>query len=234
MVPTTVEDWVRAAKNGLKTIVLAMLLGGWTIGWGLVLLIGWATGSALALGMSFGALALGSFAGFGWRYAIVRQRRLLAKESLRARLRLRRVAVAGDLLPLVDLFDLVFRDVNEALARPELGRALADSVRATFDEASRQLEELAGTWAATDEDIRKLSAMPNLETVEARLAMAKDKRKTLERSAQKIVEDAHRVSKQMTEVQGLIGAGPDDRDKTPLEEALTTLESTARAYRELA
>src|SRR5262249_34112137 len=131
----TLDEWIRSAKSSLKTIILAMLLGGWTIGWGVILLIGWATSSAAVMGTSFAAIALSAFATGGWRYTVVRRRRLLARRSLKARLQLRGIRLAGEIAALVELFDLVSRDVEAGLARPELAGGLFDSIPATLDTA---------------------------------------------------------------------------------------------------
>jgi hypothetical protein len=110
---------------------------------------------------------------------------------------------------------------------------LAAAVRTTFAQASAQLESIASAWAEADEDIRKLKMMPDMDPVQERLSMSESKVKDLEHSAQKIVNDAERVAKQMVEVRGLIGPGVAGRQDSPLEEALASLESTAQAYREL-
>src|SRR5262249_21798791 len=110
---SSLEEWVRGAKSALKKILMAILVAGWGIGWGIVALIGWAMGSAAVLGASLGALGLAALAGVGWRYAVVRRRKLLARSSLKARLELRGTSVAGELGALVDLFDLASRDVDQ-------------------------------------------------------------------------------------------------------------------------
>jgi hypothetical protein len=231
--PSAFEEWVRSAKRGLKRLIVAILLAGWTLGWGVVALIGWATSSAAVLGTSLGAIGLSVLAGGGWRYAVVRQRRALAKRSLKARLDLRGVTLSGEIGALIDLFDLASRDVDVALLDPGFGRALQDSVRATLERARAQLEQLAGEWVSTDADLRKLKAMPSIDPVQARASAALERMKQLEGSAEKIVEDAHRVSKRMGEVRGLIGAGAEDGRRAPLEEAIAELEATASAYREM-
>jgi hypothetical protein len=230
---TVVEDWIQSAKRGLKKLIILTLFAGWTAGWGIILLIGWATESALALGVSLGAIGLGALAGGGWRFAVVRARRRLARRSLEVRLQLAGIAVTGNMRSMIELFDLVSRDISETLARPALRSSLGASLEASLDKTRGQIEALARAHVATTEDIRQLSAMPALDPVAARLSLAQTKAEELETSVQRIVEDVHRVSKKLSEVQGLLGSGAELGEQAPLEQAIADLEQTAQAYREM-
>ena len=224
---------VRRFGRNLRWILTSVLLAGWTAGWGLVALVGWAAYSPGTVNFALVMMATGVL-GYGGSYAIGRSRlKARAENSLISRAELADLSLSDNMAARLHLFDDAWLKMQPLLDDPQLPFAeRSPEVFAELREAQSQLFQLAERETMLKREIGQLDLYTSTDLVEASRS---DKRAQLDRvgeQSETLVKETRELAATAEQVQAIASTTTTDTAGR-LKEAVSQFNLTLAAYREV-
>ena len=222
----------RMGKN-VRRILIGLLLTGWTAGWGMVSLVGWAASSPAILYAGVSMMAAGLL-GSGAAYTVGRRRlQAQARTSLIARAELEQLQLSDGMEARLHLFDDAWLQLESALSDPSLPHAdRSAEVTAELNRAQGELFQIAQRQAVVAKELAQLGLYASSDLVEASKG---DKRAELERldaGAEELVKETRALASTAEQVRAL-ASGRSSEAAGRLKDAVSQFNLTLSAYKEV-
>lgn len=230
---TNLSTLAQRMGRNLRRIVTVVLLGGWTAGWGMVALVGWAAYSPTIMNAGLTMIAAGLL-GYGGAYVIGRRRlKALAEHSLSARAELNALSLSGGMAARLHLFDDAWIQLQTALSDPSLPHAdRSAEVTAELSEAQTQLFKMVERHSALEQEINGLDRYAPSELIETTREQKRAERERLERDAEALVRETRTLATTADEVRALASVRSEATTER-LKDAVKQFNLTLAAYREV-
>ena len=226
---------VVAQKLGrnIRRIVAGLLLTGWTAGWGLVTVVGWAASSGGIFYTGLTMMAAGLL-GAGTSYAVSRRRlQARAQTSLIARADLKQLALEDSMATRLHVFDDAWQTMQPSLNDPSLPHAdRSAEVIAELSAAQDQLFALAERHSALRRELGQLSLYGASDLVETSRSAKQAELTRVEGEAEALVGETQKLAATAEQVRAL-SAGRAGEATERLKEAVSQFDITLSAYREV-
>ena len=232
-VAQNVQSMTKRVGRNVRRVVVGLLLSGWTAGWGLVSVVGWAADISLLL---YGGLTMvaGGMLGVGGAY-MAGQRRLKgrAQTSLIARADLHQLMLTDGMATRLHLFDDAWVKLQASLDDPSLPHAdRSAEVTAEIEDAQGTLFELARRHAVIRQELKQLGRYASSDLLEATRGEKQAELDRIEADADSLVRETKTLAQTADQVRALATGGTTETT-TRLRDAVAQFNHTLAAYREI-
>ena len=233
MASNNLQTTAQQVGRNLRSVVTALLLTGWTAGWGMVALVGWAASSAGIMYAGLTMIGAGLVGFFGGRTIARRRLQARAQASLIARAELHRLALNDSMAARLHLFDDAWIQLQASLDDPSLPHAdRSAEVAAELAGAQDELFQLVTRYVATQNEIQALRRYSPSELIAQSRQEKQDELTRIEDAADALVKETKTLASTAAQVRAL-ASGRTGETAERLKEAVNQFNLTLSAYREV-
>ncbi len=222
----------RVGRN-VRRIVTALLVAGWTAGWGMVTLVGWAASSSSIFYAGVSMMAAGLL-GYGTSYAVGRRRlSARAETSLIARAELEQLTISDSMAARLHLFDDAMLQLQPALNDPSLPHAdQSVELLAKVSSAQDELFTLARRHATLLQELQNLALYSSSDLLEQSRGDKQAELTRVEEDAEALVRETRKLATTAEQVRTIASSRATEATER-LKDAVSQFDLTLSAYREV-
>lgn len=228
-----IEDAAESIGARLLRILGGLVVLGWSGFWAFLLLLGYLFTAPVLMGVSGAALVLGIVTVLV--RGAMRKNRLArrAEHELVARAKLEGVKLDRNITAVLEAFDVTYNQVRRQLEQQKtLEETVVVDANLDLERVRERMFDTAVTKSELVRDARRLSRSSSSAVVRTSLDDAKAAVAEQQREAERITAEVQQLYDRLDQVRQASGDNA-ARDKSRLEQILTDLDTTARAYAEI-